>query len=178
MNRPWSPTRVTMPPPSVPGFIVTYSRIVLWRPMLNEESSPRYLRSCGSKPIEANGKMRVPSPIIVRPSTTTCDISRTPAPSSTCPPRTQYGPMTTSSAKFAPGATIAVAWICGIGGLLVEDHRGKHRFSHQLAADLAAPLEFPHIAAVALLGDMDVKTIARKHRAAEAGVVDAHEIDE
>src|SRR6266446_2723576 len=62
--------------------------------------------------------------------------------------------------------------------LIVEDHRGKHRFGHQLAADLGAPLEFPHIAAVALLGDMDVEAVAGHDRAAEAGVVDAHEIDQ
>src|SRR5436309_817384 len=66
MNRPWSPTRVTMPPPSVPGFIVTCSRIVLWRPITRRDFSPRYFKSWGSRPIEAKGKMRVFSPIVVR----------------------------------------------------------------------------------------------------------------
>ena len=45
----------------MPGFIVTCSRIVLLLPISSEDASPRYLRSCGSKPIEAKGKMRVPA---------------------------------------------------------------------------------------------------------------------
>ncbi len=60
----------------------------------------------------------------------------------------------------------------------MEDHRGKHRFGHQLATDFGAPFEFPDIAAVALFGDMDVKAVAGDDRTAEAGVVDAHEIYE
>ncbi len=32
--------RVTMPPPAVPGLIVTYSRIVLRRPTTRDDSSP------------------------------------------------------------------------------------------------------------------------------------------
>ena len=36
MNRQSSPMLVTMPPPAVPGFIVTYSRIVLRQPMTSK----------------------------------------------------------------------------------------------------------------------------------------------
>ena len=47
-----------------------------------------------------------------------------------------------------------------------------------MAAHLGAALELPDIAAVALLGDMHMEAIAGKHRPAEAGVVDTHEVDE
>ena len=47
MNRQLSPTRVTMPPPSVPGFMVTCSRIWQFLPIDRVEGSPLYLRSCG-----------------------------------------------------------------------------------------------------------------------------------
>src|SRR3954447_3178219 len=178
MNRPLSPIRVTSPPPAVPGFIVTCSRIVLLRPITSEDFSPAYLRSCGSKPIEANGKMRVRSPIVVSPSTTTWAISLTPASSTTSAPTTQYGPIATSSANVAPGATIAVGWICGMRNLIVEDHRGEDCLGHQLAADFGAAFEFPDVAAVALLRDTNMKAIAGKNRAAETGVIDTHEINQ
>jgi hypothetical protein len=46
--------------------------------------------------------------------------------------------------------------------LIVEDHRGEHRLGHQLAAHLGAALEFPDIAAVALLRDTHVEAVAGK----------------
>jgi hypothetical protein len=55
----------------------------------SEDASPWYFKSCGSSPIEANGKMRVASPIVVRPSMTTCDLRLTPALSTTSSPTTQ-----------------------------------------------------------------------------------------
>ena len=51
-----APTDVSAPPPAVPGFIVTLSRIKQSAPMVRTVRSPRYLRSCGSWPMEANGK--------------------------------------------------------------------------------------------------------------------------
>src|ERR1700686_4241947 len=65
-----------------------------------------------------------------------------------------------------------------MAGLVAHDHRGKHRFRHQLAANLGAAFEFPDIAAIALLGDADMETVAGHHGPAKPGVVDAHEIDE
>src|ERR1700674_828819 len=62
--------------------------------------------------------------------------------------------------------------------LIAEDHRGKYRFGHQLAANLGAALEFPDIGAMALLGDPDMEAIAGNHRPAKPRVVDAHEIDQ
>src|SRR5439155_3403714 len=176
MNRPLSPIRVARPPPAVPGFIVTCSRIVLLRPITSEDFSPAYLRSCGSRPIEANGKMRVRSPIVVSPSTTTWAISLTPAPSTTPSPTTQYGPIATSSANVAPGATIAVGWICGMRKLIVEDHRGEDGLGHQLTADLGATFEFPAVAAISLFRDANMQAVTGEDRPAETGVIDTHEI--
>src|SRR5579885_1050702 len=85
--------------------------------------------------------------------------------------------MATSSASRAPGATIAVGCISGMYRLVVHDHGGKHRFRHQSAVDLCPALEFPDIASMPLLVDMDMQHIAGKYRLAEAGIVDAHEID-
>ena len=45
------------PPPAVPGFIVTPSRMRQSSPITRRTGSPRYLRSCGGCPIEAKGKM-------------------------------------------------------------------------------------------------------------------------
>ena len=41
------PTVVTIPPPWVPGFMVTPSRIRQSAPTVSVEGSPLYLRSCG-----------------------------------------------------------------------------------------------------------------------------------
>src|ERR1700738_5732382 len=62
--------------------------------------------------------------------------------------------------------------------LLVENHRSKDRFGHQIVADLRPTFELPNIAAISLLRDVDIKPVARKNRPAEARVVDAHEINE
>ena len=57
MKRLSSPTRVTPPPPSVPGFMVTCSRMRLRAPMTSSTRSPWNFRSCGMWPIEAKGKI-------------------------------------------------------------------------------------------------------------------------
>ena len=55
-----------------PGLIETYSRTMLSSPISSVLGSPRYLRSCGTAPTLANGKMRLRAPMVVRPSTTAC----------------------------------------------------------------------------------------------------------
>ena len=55
-----SPITVCMPPPSVPGFMVTPSRMMQSLPTSSVEGSPLYFRSWGWWPIEANGKMLRP----------------------------------------------------------------------------------------------------------------------
>ena len=64
MNRLRSPIVVCPPPPAVPRWMVTNSRKTLRWPMTSRVCSPRYFRSCGGRPIEANGKISVPSPIV------------------------------------------------------------------------------------------------------------------
>ena len=43
------------PPPAVPGFMVTYSRMRLRAPITSRVSSPAYFRSCGASPMQAKG---------------------------------------------------------------------------------------------------------------------------
>ena len=81
MKSPSSPTRVTPPPPSVPVFMVTCSRIRLRLPITSRVFSPRNFRSWGMPPMTAKGWIRVSSPISVSPSITTWLCSTTPAPS-------------------------------------------------------------------------------------------------
>src|SRR5882757_7737139 len=87
--------------------------------------------------------------------------------------------MTTVSASIAPGATMAVGWICGIAaGLIVQDHGGEHGLGHHVLADFGPTLELPDVPAVALFSDMNLEFGRRENRPPKAGVVDAHEIDE
>jgi hypothetical protein len=58
------------PPPTVPLCTVTPSRKMLSSPISRVVRSPRYFRSWGSMPTQANGKMRQRDPIVVGPSTT------------------------------------------------------------------------------------------------------------
>src|ERR1700758_3459865 len=69
MKRFSSPTTVPPRPPAVPRWTVENSRKMFRFPIVRRVSSPRYLRSCGSKPTTANGKMRFSSPIVVGPCT-------------------------------------------------------------------------------------------------------------
>ena len=59
--------KVLPPPPTVPGFIVTYSLIVLSSPIIKFVSSLLYFKSCGWLPIDENGYIVFPFPIIVLP---------------------------------------------------------------------------------------------------------------
>ena len=59
-----------MPPPAVPGCSVQNSRMRLSSPMTSSLSSPRYFRSCGTAPTDANWKIWLRAPIVVRPSMT------------------------------------------------------------------------------------------------------------
>src|SRR5215212_7887554 len=110
MMRQSSPVRVRRPPPSVPRWTVTNSRMRLRRPMRVSAGSPRYFKSCGSSPIDAKGKTCVSSPTSVRPSTTTWDSRRTRAPRRTSSPTVQNGPTCAPSPTSARGLTADVGW--------------------------------------------------------------------
>ena len=73
MNKQLLPILVNPPPPFVPGFIVTYSLILLLLPITRFVFSPLNFKSCGSFPIEAKGYMVFFSPIFVFPKILTWD---------------------------------------------------------------------------------------------------------
>src|SRR6056297_1735707 len=183
MNSPSSPTRVTPPPPSVPVFMVTCSRMRLRAPISSRVASPRYLRSCGISPMQENGKITVPSPISVAPLTTTWDLSVTPGASRTCGPTWQNGPTWQPSPISAPGSTTAAGWIMVS---LMESilrhvhHRGEFRLGGHLFAHPRHACEFPDLGPglAAARFDIEFQHIAGHHHAAELGAFDGHEIDQ
>jgi len=91
-----------MPPLSVPGFMVTCSRIMLSSPIYRRDGLPRYFRFCGSNPSEAKGWTTVLAPTVARPERVTCERSRTPSPISTSGSTVQKGPITTPFPSSAP----------------------------------------------------------------------------
>ena len=58
--------------------------------------------------MEAKGERVLAGPMLVWPSTTAWLTRRTPAARVTLGPTVQKGPISTSSASWAPGATMAV----------------------------------------------------------------------
>ena len=62
-----------MPPDVVPGLILTYSLNLLLSPIIKEFDSPLYFKSCGSVPIDVNGKISLFFPIEVFPVIFTCE---------------------------------------------------------------------------------------------------------
>ena len=78
MKRQSFPTIVTPPPPDVPVFIVTLSRIWLRFPITSLVNSPVNFKSWGISPTVAYGKTVVPSPTIVSPTTVTLFFNMTP----------------------------------------------------------------------------------------------------
>ena len=95
------PTMVLLPPPAVPGLIVTYSLIILFSPISKLLVSPLYFKSCGTVPILAKGNIFVPFPIFVLPSIWIFEISSTPSSNWTFGPIKQKGPILTSFPIFA-----------------------------------------------------------------------------
>jgi hypothetical protein len=62
--------------------------------------------------------------------------------------------------------------------ILANDHRADIGFGDERSVNLGIAMEFPDIAALLLLDDMEFDPIARHDRLAEAGIVDGHEIDQ
>ena len=77
----------------MPGLIVTYSLIVLFFPIIILFFSPLNLRSCGSVPILAKGKILVSEPIFVFPDKFTCECIYTFSSIETFGPTIEYGPI-------------------------------------------------------------------------------------
>src|SRR3989338_3626762 len=189
MKRQSEPMMVLPPPPSVPGLIVTYSRIRFRSPMRRIVSSPRYFKSCGLLPMTAPVKIRQTSPIVVWPSMTQCGPSCVRAPIVTCSPTTAYGPTAT------PSPSRALGWITaegctpsGISTVMparsvmatpsVAESEHQFRFTDQLAVDQGARNHLagarPNFAQLHLKDQL----VPRHHRFAELHLVDGHEIGE
>ena len=81
-----SPMRVTPASWTVPMWIVQNSRIVLPSPITSSVGSPAYFLSCGTPPMALNCAIRLPLPIVVRPSSTQCGPTMLPLPIRTAPP--------------------------------------------------------------------------------------------
>ena len=104
-----APTLVAIWPLSVPGLIVTYSRISVFEPMVRVLGSSWNLMSWGAAPSDTKGNTLQPAPSVVRLVMLAWECTTTPSPSTTCGPITQNGPISTFVPSFAPGSTRAVA---------------------------------------------------------------------
>ena len=91
MNRQSSPTRVTMPPPVVPGFIVTYSRIALRRPIVKRRRLAAIFQILRLEP--DRGERKNARSLADRRTPVDDDVRSKahPGASVTCSPMTQYG---------------------------------------------------------------------------------------
>src|SRR5690606_16613456 len=191
MIQPSLPMRVTARCWTVPRLIVTNSRIVLPSPISSLVASPPYFLSCGSAPIDANWKIRLPRPIVVPPSITTCGPTRVSAPIRTPAPMTAYAPTSTLPSSSARGSTIALGWMRDMPG--VRSTRGRRRRSaaprldlaqraHQLglggdlAIDRGLARVLPDRPRNAHDLDLEPELVAGHDGPLEAGAVDAHEV--
>src|SRR5690606_5348713 len=135
--------------------------------------------------MDANGKIRVLGPMVVRPATTTWLISSHSSPSVTSGPTTQYGPIFTPAPSLAPDSTMAVGWIWAsanhvLDGLClgsIVDHGADLGLRRDVAIDPGLAVEPPRAAAAADLAHVEEYLVPRQHWLAELGLVDAHEVD-
>src|SRR6218665_2807851 len=173
---------------TVPRLKVQNSRIVLRWPMTNCVGSPAYFFSCGAAPRQANGKMRLSAPSVVRPSITQCAPTLQPGPITACGPITAYGPTLTVGFRLAPSATRAVGGMLLTAGggfqlLSGSADRGMGAISSgapaRPAGHFVAPagqsFELPAAAALAVYGDRQDQLVAGLGRAFETRAVDADE---
>src|SRR5918995_3591632 len=106
----------------------------------------------------------------VTPVTLTCDRRRTPARNSTLGPTMHNGPISTSSASFAPSATRDEGSIRGTSDLC--DHRAELGLGDDLAVDLGLAAEPPHVLAPLDAVHVIFEPVAGHDRPAELGLVD------
>src|SRR6218665_867954 len=165
---------------TVPRLKVQNSRMVLRWPMTNCVGSPAYFLSCGAAPRQANGKMRLSAPSVVRPSITQCAPTLQPGPITACGPITAYGPTVTVGGRLAPSATRAGGGrlLTAGGGFLVflgsaPPRGGGHNLGHG-----GECFDLPDAAAHAVYRDRQDQLVARLDRAFETRAVDADEVVE
>src|SRR5574340_1546796 len=136
-------------------------------------------------PTDANWNTRLRSPSVVRPTTTACGPMRLPAPMRTAEPMIENGPISTSSARRAPGSTSAVGWTAATSDdgkrrrrRRVADRGQERRLTDELLADARAGAKAPDVAHRALELGFEEQRVARNHLALEACLVDSGEEDE
>ena len=139
--------------------------------------SPRYFMSCGAAPIEANWKMRLSLPIAVGPSITTCGPTSVPAPIVTPGPDDAVrADLDVRRYARAAGAMSAVRVDAA------RDQRwppppSSRRFGRRALPSTSATVENARCRAAALERRLENELVAGQHRAAEARLVDADEIE-
>ena len=109
---------VSPPPPAVPRWMVTNSRITFRSPIVTRVGSPPNFRSCGTSPIEVIGKIWLPSPISVTPSITHDAPIRQSRPIVHALADRDVGADHRAGAdRRADGWTIAVGWMSAVARL-------------------------------------------------------------
>ena len=136
-------------------------------------SSPLNFRSCGIRPIDANGKISVSSPISVNPSTTADAPMRHRRPSFTCSPITAFGPTIVPAPISAPFMTTAVGWMRDAIG-----HDGEQQvgFGDDLIADVARRARLGQRRARPAQRHLEPQPVARNDLPPELRVVHAVQI--
>ena len=137
--------------------------------------SPRYFRSCGVRPIEANGKICVPSPISVQPSMTADAPMRQFRPMRTFGPIVAYGPID------GAGADLGAAdgrWRVGS----ISTAPAARASSRSASATTCSPIEATPCtrasgARRAAERHLEPQPVAGHDLAAELRVVDAAQVD-
>ena len=175
-----SPTMVSMPPPSVPGFMVTPSRIRQSLPMRERgglalvlevlrlvpdrgEREDARARADAGAPGHHHVAHQLDALAQRRPRCVTW----------------QKGPMRTPSASARPVLHDGGGVDLRFSGIVpIQDHGAHLGLRHHLAVDLGLAVEAPGAAAAADLLHVVVQLVSRQHGLAELGAVDAHEVDE
>ena len=176
MNRLSEPIRVTPPPPAVPRWTVVPSRNTLRSPISTRVSSPRYLRSCGTRPIELNGKKRLRSPIAG--VAVDHDVRLEHACRARAAPRARRrrrAPPARPARARAPGATRASGSTSGARQRRHLQQQARLRRARVAHAHVAA--EARELAAAVLELHLEPQLVAGHHRPPELRVVEADDAD-
>ena len=126
------------------------------------------------RPIEAKGKISVPSPISVQPSTTADAPTLQFGPRRTFAPMTASGPIVVPAPTCACGCTMAVGSIWVRSGTRTEQEIG---FGDDLIADVRDRLRARERGAPAAERDLQPQPVAGHDLPAELRVVHAAQID-
>ena len=142
--------------------------------MTSRVSSPRNFRSCGTRPIDANGKISVSSPISVQPSMTADAPTGSSRRCGRSAPIDGVRPDRRPRADLRRGMHDGRRIDLGAVGHQAEQQLG---FGHDLIADVRRRLRARERRAPPAERDLEPQPIARHDLAAELRVVDAAQVD-